>query len=244
MTLPPLSADQVLRAWEQSRDIPPPQQALHILSCAGVAEPGALTIGQRDAALLRLRADSFGPTLWMRIPCPHCGTLVRAAVEVADIEASGREAIAPPGGTRHIDQDGWHLTYRLPTASDMAAISHCADAPAAQALLLRNCVLRAHHDDADTDPATMPPALRDALSTAIEAWEPLAETALAIQCGACSHAWHAVLEIAAFLHEELADTALRLVREVDELARRYGWSETEILAMSSARRRAYLDLPG
>jgi len=45
-----------------------------------------------------------------------------------------------------------------------------------------------------------------------------------------------------FFWAELAAEAKRLLREVDALARAYGWREADILALSSQRRHAYLEL--
>jgi hypothetical protein len=246
MELAAMTAERILRSWEQALDAPPPRQAITILDCAGalsgVADPRGLSIGQRDAGLLRLRALTFGPTMHMRINCPNCAQTVTAGVDVADVEASGT---ATPGEiVRELRKAGWTLRYRLPTAGDLDDASHAAGVAQAAALLLRRCVLHADHDGDPADPAALPPALRDALSAAIEAWDPLVETALAIDCTSCGHGWHAVLEIASFLHAEIADTAIRVVREVDELARRYGWREADILAMTATRRQAYLEQTG
>ena len=45
----------------------------------------------------------------------------------------------------------------------------------------------------------------------------------------------------AFLWDEVDVRARRLLDEVHALAGAYGWSEQRILALSEARRRAYLD---
>ena len=46
------------------------------------------------------------------------------------------------------------------------------------------------------------------------------------------------------LWSELQSRAERLLLDVDALARAYGWTEPEILALSSTRRAAYLQLTG
>ena len=247
--LPPLTAEQVMRAWEQGAGAPPPQQALSILDCAtdgGGAHLATLSVGERDRLLLRLRADTFGSTMTMRIACPRCGRVVRAAVDVSDVEQSGAQAVGDDfGGERELRLDGWTLRYRLPTAGDALEMSHLGGTEAARALLLRRCVSSAFEEDrVEVDPGRLPEAVVDALAEALEAWDPLIETALAMECGACAHVWHAILEIAQFLHAEIADAASRLIREVDELARRYNWREADILGMSAARRQAYLNLTG
>jgi hypothetical protein len=60
----------------------------------------------------------------------------------------------------------------------------------------------------------------------------------------CTYSWHAAFDIATYLATEVHTWASRQLREVHDLARAYGWSEAEILAMSPTRRRAYLELLG
>ena len=49
-------------------------------------------------------------------------------------------------------------------------------------------------------------------------------------------------DIAGFFWAELDAWARRLLREIHTLARFYGWSEAEILALSPLRRRCYLEM--
>jgi hypothetical protein len=50
------------------------------------------------------------------------------------------------------------------------------------------------------------------------------------------------MDVAAFVWAEIESEARRLLLEVDVLARRYGWSERDILDMSPIRRYQYLEL--
>ena len=63
-----------------------------------------------------------------------------------------------------------------------------------------------------------------------------------LTCQGCGHEWAAVFDIVTFFWAELVAQAKRLLREVHQLARAYGWRESEILAMSSQRRHTYLEL--
>ena len=71
--------------------------------------------------------------------------------------------------------------------------------------------------------------------------DPMADIHLALNCPSCEHKWEAPFDIVAFLWREISAAARRLLREVHTLASAYGWTETEILALSPARRR---DLSG
>ena len=83
-------------------------------------------------------------------------------------------------------------------------------------------------------------ALVDALDAQMRRLDPQAEIELKLDCAECRHHWVARFDIAHFLWREVEVEAARLLGEVHQLARAYGWSEPEVLALSPTRRRAYL----
>jgi hypothetical protein len=127
------------------------------------------------------------------------------------------------------------IRCRLLDSSDLQAASRCRDVASARALLLARCVL-------DADAAALPPDVVERIAAALEAADPLAETLLDLHCPACEGEWQIAFDIAAFLQSEVDLQARRLLGEVHVLARGYGWSEADILAMSPRRRRDYLEL--
>lgn len=84
----------------------------------------------------------------------------------------------------------------------------------------------------------------DSISAAIAAADPLADLELDGVCPACRECWVAPFAIESFLWSELETWALSTLRDVHVLASAYGWSEPRILALSPARRAAYLELAG
>ncbi|MEO7598504.1 MAG: phage baseplate protein, partial [Opitutus sp.] len=74
--------------------------------------------------------------------------------------------------------------------------------------------------------------------------DPQANLSLDLKCPACAHAWSETFDIVEFLWTELDALAERLLREVHQLATAYGWTETDVLALSPQRRARYLDLIG
>ncbi len=80
------------------------------------------------------------------------------------------------------------------------------------------------------------------MAACIAEHDPQAELLLDLQCPACGARWQLVLDIVAFLWEELCSSAAGLLGEVDTLARAYAWSEREILALSPTRRRLYVEM--
>jgi hypothetical protein len=72
--------------------------------------------------------------------------------------------------------------------------------------------------------------------------DPQAEIILRLTCPACGHQWELLFDIADFFWTEIAVQAQRLLREIDTLARAYGWTEREILSLPAQRRQSYLEM--
>jgi hypothetical protein len=239
-----LSAARILEAWERGHDRSPFERALALLAAAlpdrRVADLSTLSLGQRDQLLLRLRELTLGPDLQGYTDCPRCGVTIDFKLRTDDIWAA--TALPPPGdGAETLTTlDGYEIDFRLPDSRDAAAAGRCATVEQARALLVERTVLAARRGGRALAAADLPPAAVAALADRIEARDPLAETPLALTCGRCGHAWQPLFDIAAFLWSEVAALAERLLFDIHTLARFYGWSEAEILAMSAARREFYL----
>jgi hypothetical protein len=63
-----------------------------------------------------------------------------------------------------------------------------------------------------------------------------------VRCEACGHEGSAQLDAGELLWDEIDARAHALLGEVHQLARAYGWTESEILGLSAARRAAYLSM--
>jgi hypothetical protein len=70
--------------------------------------------------------------------------------------------------------------------------------------------------------------------------DPLAEILLNFDCPACKENFAEPLDLASFFWSALDARVRRLLADVHALASAYGWSEAEILALSSQRRNFYL----
>ncbi|HMO66423.1 MAG TPA: phage baseplate protein, partial [Verrucomicrobiota bacterium] len=92
--------------------------------------------------------------------------------------------------------------------------------------------------------SSLPDAAIDAISAALAAADPAGVLDFALNCPACGHAWTAPLDAGAVLEADLAAWARATLAEVHTLAAAYGWTEAEVLALSPARRRVYLELLG
>jgi hypothetical protein len=90
----------------------------------------------------------------------------------------------------------------------------------------------------------LPQGVRDAISARMEALDPNALLSFAVTCPDCAHAWRAPLNVGEAFWTELQTSVERTLLEVDALARAYGWTEPQVLALTATRRAAYLQLAG
>jgi hypothetical protein len=74
--------------------------------------------------------------------------------------------------------------------------------------------------------------------------EPGASVGFELVCPECDTHWTTLTNVGEVLWAELRDRAERLLLEIDALARAYGWTELQVLALSATRRAAYLQLVG
>jgi hypothetical protein len=103
-------------------------------------------------------------------------------------------------------------------------------------------VTAASGPDGEVDPCVLPADVRGALAQAMAEADPLAEVLANVACPACGTEFVADLDVGSFVWGELHARARRLLREVHVLARAYGWTEEEVLALPEPRRAAYLSL--
>lgn len=234
----------LLDAWERGATRPLTIRALLLLrEVQPHAEPetlAQLSIGHRDAHLLSLRELLFGSRFECLTRCGHCDELIELNFQADDIRAEH----AQPGLTHHLETGGYNVTFRLPDSTDLLAIEGEIDPKHATQALLARCVLDV------TGEADLPAVadINDGMAYAIGArmseLDPQAEVVLELACPVCQCRWQVPFDIVSYLWSELDAWARSVLREVHVLARAYGWSESEIVALTPLRRRFYLDLIG
>lgn len=225
-----LTAADWLQAWEHSQSLPAPLRPCALL--APVLEGGQegaerLPVGQRDSQLLALHTALFGSALDATACCPACGERLELSL---DCQALHVEA---PAHQLSLDWQGWRIDYRLPDSRDLAALAQSQDLDQARATLLRRCL-------GGDSAATLPAELQAQLAQAMAQADPQAATELSLSCPSCAEQWNELFDIGAYLDEALAQWAERLLDQVHLLAQAYGWSESQILALSPGRRARYL----
>lgn len=221
--MPELSAAATLDLWQAVEGRDPVGRALALAAASGrgPGELAALPLGRRDALLLELHA---GAALDATAECPACGERAEFGVDTRELLARGREA-AEPAPVESV-------VWRSPDSRDVAAAAAAGDADAAERVLLERCA----------GSADLPSELRAAVVRAMAEADPLAEVLVDVSCPACGEGFVADVDVAGFVWAELRARARRLLREVDVLARAYGWTEAEVLELGDRRRAAYLEL--
>jgi hypothetical protein len=224
--MPDLSAAATLDLWQAVEGRDPVGRSLALAAVSGrdPEELAALPLGRRDALLLELHA---GEALAATAACPACSEQAEFAVDVRELLARGRTPEPAP-----VESPMGRVAWRPPDSRDVAAAAATGDAEGAERVLLERCA----------GSADLPAEVRDAVARAMAEVDPLAEVLVEVSCPACGEAFVADLDVAAFVWAGLRSRARRLLYEVDVLARAYGWTETEVLALGDRRRAAYLEL--
>jgi hypothetical protein len=240
----PLTAPELLHAWEEGRGRTLTDRALRLLAAACPGETPesllALPVGRRDARLLRLREWTFGPRFVSLARCPACGERLELGFTTADVDAAAdADALVPAGAELDVAEDGWQVTFRLPTSADVAAL---AEGAGARDRLLERCVVSSRRNGRSRPVNRIPAHLLDAVVRRMGEADPQADVHTRLACPACAHGWDAVFDIVSFFWAEIEAWAHRTLRDVHVLASAYGWGEAEILALSPARRQLYLEM--
>lgn len=240
----PLSTQSLLAAWELGWGQPHViQRSLTLLAAAhpdfAREELAQLSVGERDRLLLDLREQIFGSRMHALAICPHCGQRSELQFEVREVKV-GDPLTATEGISVRVDD--YQITFRLPNSLDMAAIAQMTSADAAKQQLMERIVLRAVHRDQDVPVAQLPERVGALVEEEMGKNDPQSEVQLSLHCESCGKSWLDLFDIVPFLWREVDAWAVRLLREVHSLARAYGWSESDILAMTSWRRHCYLEM--
>jgi hypothetical protein len=240
-----LTAADLLNGWERGRSQSPVDRALSLLTLTGADGPieklAQWSIGRRDAELLKLREQIFGPRITGQADCPACGGQMELNFGTADICA---ELAGEPDEILTLQTNGHELRFRLPNSLDLAEISSAPVTPGsdyAQSLLER-CLVSARQEGKEITPDRVPVEVARAVSEKMSEADPQGDVQLSLSCPHCGHRWHAPFDIVSFLWSEIHAWAKRLLRDVHVLASAYSWREGDILAMSPWRRQAYLEL--
>ncbi len=224
-----IDTGRLVDGWERGQSQHPLHRALTLLQCWAPEQTidalAALSIGERDRRLIRLRQRLFGSRFDAVAQCPRCG-------EKLELEF-GAEQLPQDAGAEsafEVQVDGRGMAVRLPTSADLLEVAHV---PAARRIpaLLERCA-----------GAGLTESEAEAVENKMAEMDPASRIELELICPACEHRWRDLFDIASYFWTELSDLVVRVLRETHLLARAYGWREADIFALSPRRRQVYLDL--
>lgn len=234
-------ASDVLASWEQGLGQGVVERGLTLLALARPDLPrsdlAAVSIGERDRQLLRLREALFGSRLVGLIPCPNCGEQLELEVDLpalSQVEAAPEDALL-------LREEGYELQLRRPDSLDLLA---CAEGNEAAEALLHRCIASARREGAPVAVEELPEAVIERAVRRLAEADPLADAHFTVSCASCAHAWSAPFDVVSFLWVEIEAWSTRLLQEVHVLATAYGWTERDILDLGPARRQRYLQMVG
>lgn len=231
-----LSSSDFLDLWERGLRLHPLDQGLVALGAAVPDESyeslADWPIGRRNRALARLGLGCFGPNPGAWTSCTQCGDVLEVEVDFRNLAKGAMENGSVEGEPILVKG----RAFRLPTSRDLALAAEETDPRSAAVRLVASCAMEAGNmslwSDEDLEEVGEEMALAD----------PMAEISFQFRCPACGNEGNAALDIANFIWEEIAARAKRLIFEIHRLASAYGWTESEILALSEQRRALYMEM--
>ncbi|MFL6255538.1 MAG: phage baseplate protein [Pyrinomonadaceae bacterium] len=237
-----LSTRELLDVWERGLTRRPERWALLLLEAASPEsspeELERLSVGERDARLLRLREWAFGSGFTSLAACPACAEQLELSFAAEDVRALPPTATGP----FRLSVAKHELEFRLPDSLDLLAVSAQTDVDAARHELFERCLAFARSGGAEVSSASLPPEVLDAVSEEMDTLDPQGNVRLNVNCPRCGHGWQALFDICSYLRSELDAWARGLLWEVHLLATAYGWRESDTLALSPRRRRLYVQM--
>lgn len=244
MAMRALSSMELLQAWEQGIEASGVDRALILLGAAcrdsPDEDPAQFSVGERDARLLTLREWTFGPEVLAVTHCRKCADVLELNFRVDDVRA---EAPAHATVVLALADGDYNVKFRLPNSLDLREVQGTDDSPEGLAeKLFRRCLLEVSCGGENVAIEQLPEATTSAVAERMREVDAQAEIELALECSQCHCTWSEMFDIASFFWTEIQAWASRTLNEIHQLASAYGWSETQILGLSSLRRNLYLNL--
>ena len=216
----------LLSAWESGYGRPAPDRAVTLAAAVSglpADHVADLALGACDRLLLQLREQCFGTRLEGLARCPRCGTELDVGLDVDELRADGTD---DADGGRTVEVAGRIVTLRTLTSRDVGCCAGDRDR------LLAQCLV--------DEPEPPAPEVLDAVEARLDALDPQAARTIDLDCPACGESWGAPVDVTEFVWSEVDRFARRLLSDIHTLATAYGWREADVLAISPARRRFYL----
>jgi len=232
-----LTGELLLSAWDRCDAEHDVDRALTLLELSTPEldreQLAELSIAERNALLLRLRAITFGPVLGGYANCSACGAPLEFTLPVEALLSRTQQQL--PAGGREWTEDAQTFRLRPVNSNDLLATLSAPDGTVAEELLVSRCLTL-------SEPRKSPMRISPSIRGQFEQVNGAAEIVCALDCPGCSAHETLDFDIVRFLWTEVQRAARRLLGEIHELACAYGWSEKAIVSMSPSRRNAYREM--
>ena len=242
------SSSELLEVWEAGLDRQPVNRGLVILAAAcpefQPLELARMSIGERDARLLTLREMIFGSIMDCLITCPECDEPLEMSFKVADIRVEPKEALEALHDTQSLGLKGYKILFHLPSSLDLLAMVGAKDEEGGRDALIESCIEEVSLEGSKVALNQVPREITSSLEDRMVELDPQADVYFDLSCPSCGHQWQSVFDVLSFFWKEIGAWAKRTIWDVHALASAYGWSESEILALSPRRRQMYLEMVG
>ena len=244
-----LSSQELLSVWDQGHGLSPGGRAMLVLATAcpeyRSRNMDSLNIGERDALLASIRARTFGEAIESVVTCPACAAMVEVTADVHMIFPDATQIVSRDAIARlpvEIAAGDFFVQVVPPTVRDVEAIATTATPEEGVRMLLRRCILRAEKWGNPCEVDDLPEEVCALLEERMAEADPQGDVQLSVRCPGCDHRWPVPFDILTYFWSEIHLAASGLLRDIHALASAYGWRESEILALSTRRRRIYLEM--
>lgn len=161
-----------------------------------------MTVLERDAALVELRAISMGDAVEHEVDCPHCGVVNVARFRLRDLPIAKADT-ARRGDLEIALPSGATASVRLPSARDQEELFDAAltSAAARKSFLIARVAMRI---GAESGPFTfeavhaLPSRDRDAIERALDEALPELDLTMAAECVSCGRGFEHPFDVTRF----------------------------------------------
>ena len=226
------SALEMVELWDNAIDRKPHARLTGLVEAMYGPEARGDTLGMRNRRLVEMHQRLFAADMEAVMTCAACDSVIEFVAPTAQILA-----IPPPETLEAtVIVKGRPQRYRLPVMRDLEAVAAECDPADAARRLLERCRCDGEGGE-EPDAATV-----EFISGAFESLDAAAVLTMDCVCSECGAQQSGRFEVASFLVRDVERAVNALVRDVDQLARAYGWSERAILELPSRRRRRYVEM--
>jgi len=192
-----------------------------------------LVAADRDRLLAAVYEGAFGDRIESTLTCVRCAqpfdlyfSLHRLIEAVNERTTDGEWK--PLGDGRFENSSG--ACFRLPTGRDELALAG-SEASEVESLLVERCAKDSNW-----------PEGRTAFEELLEQVAPLLDLELIAPCAECSHVHTIQFDIQTYVLGAIMAERLRLLAEINRIAKAYSWSLDEILSLRRSDRRHIVEL--